>query len=516
MPAQSQQTVSPARSAAFDILLRVEREDSYASELLHSRMLDKLSPQDRGLTMEIVMGVLRWRSRLDAAIAQFSFTPFHRLDFEVLTALRIGAYQLEFLSGIPNRAAVNESVMLVKRAKKKSAAAMVNVILRKIASSVAQRRAAINEFDPERAGEPMRSSGPLVNRALAGEDAPHFLARQYSHPEWLVARWIGEYGVSAAAQICAANQQVPPTAVRLRERAFTAEDAKDAKQGKLGRVEKPDEAEVSQENNRDSASAQVALAPGRILHSARVVTDGDITHSEACREGRIAIQDEGSQLIAALVCLGEKGASDVDTTAGQRTGGRILDCCAAPGGKTSAIADRLPTSKIIAVDLHEHRARLMRQLVRQPNIEIITADATSLDIPGEFDRILVDVPCSGTGTLARNPEIKWKLKPDDLADLHRRQVAILSAMLDRLAPGGRLVYSSCSLEHEENEEVVEEALRERGAIRLTPVTALLEQLAADGELAWDDLESLTRGPYLRTIPGVHPCDGFFAAIIERL
>lgn len=557
---QEQQTVSPARAAAFDILVRVEREDAFASELLHSKLLDKLSPQDRGLTMEIVMGVLRWRSRLDAAIAQYSFTPFHRLDFEVLTALRIGAYQLEFLTGIPNRAAVNESVMLVKRAKKKSAAALANVVLRKIASSVAQRRQAMTEFDPGTAGAPVRSTGPLVNRALAGENAPHFLARQYAHPEWIVQRWIGEYGVTAAAQICASNQRVPPSTVRLRGEAEAVE--------------------------RELRDGDVEAGPGQLMGSARVVTHGDVSHTDACGQGRVVIQDEGSQLVAALVWAGVDTPAALEGMPGpgaptchsdpERSEGeeplrsdmvpgvevprsarndnlkntqalRVLDCCAAPGGKTSAIADRMPEAKIIAADLHAHRTRLMRQLVRQPNVEIITADATALGVPGEFDRVLADVPCSGTGTLARNPEIKWKLKADDLADLHARQVAILNAALDRLAPGGRLVYSTCSLEHEENEEVVEEVLRgwEVGdgrdvsadsihapspdgegcgtqgdsdvrRFRVVEVSELLRRLAAQGELAWDDLESLTRGPYLRTIPGVHPCDGFFAAVIERV
>ncbi len=205
MPPAPKQTVSLSRSAAFDILVRVERDDAYANELLHSHMLDKLSAQDRGLCMEIVMGVLRWRSRLDTAIAQFSFTPFHRLDFEVLTALRIGAYQLQFLTGIPSRAAVNESVNLVKRAKKTSAAPMVNVILRKIG------------------GLPPATASTLTDACGA---SPASLARHYAHPQWMVDRWAGEYGADAAARICAFDQQVPATALRLRteESALARDD----------------------------------------------------------------------------------------------------------------------------------------------------------------------------------------------------------------------------------------------------------------------------------------------------
>lgn len=451
MPPTTQQTVSPARGAAFDVLVRVERDQAYANELLHSHMLEKLSAQDRGLCMEIVMGVLRWRSRLDHAIAQFSFTPFPRLDFEVLTALRIGAYQLQFLAGIPNRAAVNESVNLVKRAKKTSAAAMVNVILRKIA------------------GLPQRDE-PATPQLGASASAAS-LARQFAHPEWIVERWLREYGADAATQICAFDQQVPATAVRLR----------------------------SDEPNL--ATEDAVLAPGNLLRSARTVTSGDITHTAACRDGHVVVQDEGSQLIAALVGHGS----------------RILDCCAAPGGKAWTIADRNPQASIIAADLHAHRARLMQQLVKAANIEIITADATQLPVAGEFDRVLADVPCSGTGTLARNPEIKWRLKPADLADLHQRQAAIVNAALDRLAPGGRLVYSTCSLEPEENEQVVDEVMRARASqFRVVDCADELRKLQAEGELTLYDPASLTRGVYLRTFPGLHPCDGFFAAMVEKI
>ena len=145
----------------------------------------------------------------------------------------------------------------------------------------------------------------------------------------------------------------------------------------------------------------------------------------------------------------------------------------------------------------------------------MTADATAMPLQARFDRVLADVPRSGTGTLGRNPEIRWRLQPDDLADLHRRQVAILNAGVARLEPGGRLVYSTCSLEPEENVDVVNEVLASSGNLRLRKCRVELERLRDDGELAWEDLDSLVSGPFLRTLPGVHPCDGFFAAIIGR-
>ncbi len=179
------------------------------------------------------------------------------------------------------------------------------------------------------------------------------------------------------------------------------------------------------------------------------------------------------------------------------------------------LAQRNPGATIVAAEIHPHRARLLQRMLEREhaNVEVITADATALPIAGQFDRVLADVPCSGTGTLARHPEIKWRLRPGDLAALHEKQAAILRAALDRVAPGGRLVYSSCSLEREENEDVVEQALT--ADFRLLDCAGELRRLQRDAELVWPDLTALTSGPFLRTLPGLQPCDGFFAAILVR-
>lgn len=450
--------VSPARVAAYDILLRVERESSYASELLHSSAYQSLSTADHALVTELVMGVLRWRSRLDDEIATASSQQLPKLDLEILLALRLALYQFRWLDRIPQRAALHESVELVKRARKRSAATFVNAVLRKLSTRSRDRNASEEE----------NSSADALAQALA-------------HPQWLVESWVKEYGLSAAQAICRHNQTVPTATIRLRDPKA--------------------EQRLSQEN--------ISLLPGGILASARRVQAGDITKTKAFRSGQIAIQDEASQLVAALV-----GSTQKESL-------RILDCCAAPGGKTLAIADRNPNSTITAVELYPHRARLLQKLlrVREPSaarIHIVVADAHHLPISRSFDRILADVPCSGTGTIARNPEIKWRLRPEDLKELQQRQIAILRAALDHLAPSGRLVYSTCSLEREENEEVVERSLADADAVRLVDCRTELDSLKALGELTWPDLASLTRGPYLRTVPGVHPADGFFAAILERI
>jgi len=442
-------SASPARAAVFDILLRVELQDAYASELMHSGRLDSLSQADRGLTTELVMGVLRWRSRLDSVIAANSSRPLNRLDTEVLLALRIAAYQILFLTRIPARAAINESVELVKRARKTSAAAFVNAVLRKLSDR-----------------------GFAVEQQPTGsEQSPGQLADEFAHPQWLVARWIHNFGSRTAEALCAHGQRVPATAIRVEDEAVPRELEADG----------------------------IQLAPGALLTSARLVTGGEITQTRALREGRAFIQDEASQLVALLVGRGS----------------RILDLCAAPGSKTAAIAARNPDAVIVAAELHPHRADLLRQRVQAANVHVVTTDATNLEMSSDFDRVLADVPCSGTGTLARNPEIKWRLKAADLPDLHVRQVAILQSALGQLAPGGRAVYSTCSLEPEENQSVVDEVLSASLDYRLLDCRLELERLQAGGELALDDVGSLLNGAYLRTLPGIHPSDGFFAAIIER-
>jgi 16S rRNA (cytosine967-C5)-methyltransferase len=452
--------VSPARAAAFDILLRVERESSYASELLHSKTYARLTEVDHSLTTELVMGVQRWRSLLDSQIATSSAQPLAKLDLEVLTALRLAVYQLLLLRRIPARAAINESVELVKRARKRSAAPFVNAVLRKLASG------------PSPSNELPHVIGPASAKSIAAMNA---------HPLWLVERWSQAYGLNSALRICLHDQAVPTTAIRLR---------------------RPEaEAQLRAEG--------IELAPGAFLASARRVQRGDITKTAAFRTGLCVIQDEASQLVAALVGHGE----------------RVLDCCAAPGGKALAVADRNPGADVAAVDLHPHRARLLRKLLsaHDPkinaaarNIRVIAADARKLPFAAAFDRVLADVPCSGTGTLARNPEIKWRLTPEDLADLQVRQLAILRSAMAQVAAGGRLIYSTCSLEREENEAVIERSLAEDSSFRVVDCRAELQRLQQEDELIWPDFASLTRGPYLRTLPGVHPCDGFFAAILEKI
>jgi len=522
--------VSPARTAAFDILLRVETTDAYASELLHSFRVDKLSPADHGLATEIVMGVLRWRSVLDEQIAphinqrpsaakavRASATPparleagpsrkdpLSKLDAEVITALRIGTYQLLFLDRIPAHAAINESVELVKKARKRSAAGMVNAILRQIGKQTSPKNVLVNRGSEALLREGIASAMPkeqspgvapsgagaaaakaanksgmhsarleaVPSRSVPAATAPstdrdHSAIR--AHPAWLVQRWQQNYGTAAAQAICSYDQTTPNTVIRADHNLID-----------------------------ELASEDIQLGSGRLLKNAHPVMRGDITTTRAFLDKRLTIQDEGSQLIALL--LGR--------------GGLILDCCAAPGGKTRIIAGQNPQATVIAIELHPHRAMLMKRLLPPSNIHIIATDIRTMPFATPFDRILVDAPCTGTGTLARNPEIKWRLKPEDISRLRAYQTEILTAAAQKLAPGGQLLYSTCSLESEENEAVIHRILQANHSFRLLDMGDRLAELHKEDVLACDP-RWLLRGPYLRTIPGVHPCDGFFAALLER-
>jgi 16S rRNA (cytosine967-C5)-methyltransferase len=251
----------------------------------------------------------------------------------------------------------------------------------------------------------------------------------------------------------------------------------------------------------------IELAPGNFLANVRCVVSGDIFSTGAFRKGRVRIQDEGSQLVAELAGHGQ----------------RILDACAAPGGKTAILAERNSGAEITACDVSKRRLAEMQRLLQGhlsgSRIEYVTADVINQKWKTEFDLILCDVPCSGTGTIARNPEIRHRLKEDDLDRQHRRQVEILSATMRGIKPGGRLLYSTCSLEPEENEAVIRRCLQQQTDVELMRLESEIERLEQAGILHAEGAtrmrETALVNGCLRTLPGVHGCDGFFAALLTR-
>lgn len=453
--------VTHARRIAFEVLRRVEAEAGYASDVLHSELDENVKPADAGLATELTLGVLRWRRLLDILLERQLKKPTARLDLPVAIALRMGLYQLRFLERVPPRAAVNESVELVKRAKKSSAASLVNAVLRRL-SDEAKRPA--EELLP-----------PNVSPAER-------LAIVYSHPTWMVERWLSRFGEGRTIRLLAANNRAPRLSCVVHETNL--------------------QHQISRSLEKDGLHVE----PGRLLRSAFAVSGGSPARMEIFRQGWISVQDEASQAIPLLLDVHE--------------GDRVLDLCAAPGGKTAPLVRAAGArGLVVAADRHAHRLRAMReQFMRLAlrNVKLVELDATQpLPFDVKFQRILVDAPCSGTGTLARHPEIRWRLKPSQLAELHELQVTMLASAAVQLASGGRLVYSTCSMEMEENEEVVEEVLGGNRALRRVPAAEVERSLAPWLVEGVAPASLLDGEGQFHTAPDENLTDGFFAGILTR-
>jgi 16S rRNA (cytosine967-C5)-methyltransferase len=413
-PPPAHTPITPARSAAFAILLRVADTSAHSDDLLHGPGISALSQADRNLAHTLVLGVLRWQLALDARMLPLLQRPDQALPTPVATALRMGAFQLLHLDRIPAHAALSESVELVRAANHPHAAGMVNAILRKLTRQP--------------------PAAPKLYETAAA------FAERLAHPLWLANRWVQNYGRTAALAILAHDQTEPqPT---------------------------------------------ILFAPA---------------------EAELPHLDDGSRLVAELAAAAHPNPT------------RIWDTCAAPGGKTLILAARHPSAHLLATDANPRRLQALTARLEGTFTETLHADATKLpETEGLFDLILCDVPCSGTGTLSRNPEIRQRLQPSDLARQATRQREILTAALARLAPGGHLLYSTCSLEPEENEQVVGAALATTPGVTQLPLDPILTQLATTGLFTAEPPADLLRNGQLRTLPGANfSGDGFFAALLHR-
>lgn len=441
--------VTPARLEAFRILFRVERDGAYAAPLLASARLAELSPEDRRLTHELVLGVLRHRGELDYVVNATTERPAEKLDLSVRIALWLGLYQLRHLERVPEHAAVSESVELLKNGRSWRAAPLVNAALRK---AVRDRTEAPDE----------RVRDPLNRLSIAR-----------SHPRWMLERWVAELGETETEALARTNNTHPPAAFRI------------------NMLRAPSLARVMSE----LADAGVEVRESSLAPDAYVVERGSIAPtSRLVQRGWVYFQDEASQLVARLV--------------GARSGERVLDVGAAPGGKSTLLAAQMGNNGlVVAVDLYPARLAMLVETCHRLAARIVqpvAADA-SVDLPlstdADFDRVLLDAPCSGTGTLRRNPEIKWRLEPSSIARFAELQGRLLRRAAERVRPGGRLVYSTCSVETDENEAVVEAFLAESSEFTLAE-TEVAAELRTD------------RG-FVRTFPHRHGSDGFFAAVLER-
>ncbi|HSE97241.1 MAG TPA: 16S rRNA (cytosine(967)-C(5))-methyltransferase RsmB, partial [Blastocatellia bacterium] len=441
--------VSPARRAAYDILRRVYSEGAYAAPLVAALAASDLSREDRALAQEIVMGVLRMQKSLDYFVERYSRRRLDRIDLPVLIAIRMGLYQIRHLTRIPQSAAVNESVNLVKRARHASAAPLVNAALRQAARNLDEQPGGTLDDPDERASV------------------------EVSHPRWMIERWVALLGREEAIALARANNRTPALAFRVNTLRASESEA-------LASLE----------------AEGVLIRASHLVPGAFVLEGGpSAAYIEAAEEGTIYIQDQASQLVSQLL----------DVKSDQR----VLDLCAAPGSKTSHIAALAPNSTwIMACDIHPHRLAELVASCRRLGANSV--DAVALDASREFplderamkfDRVLVDAPCSGTGTLRRNPEIKWRLSPEDPRRLSDVQLELLARAAEAVADGGRLVYSTCSIEREENEDVITRFLSGGAAFRLIEPVAHPDLISGEG--------------FVRTYPHRHDMDGFFAAVMEK-
>ena len=341
--------------------------------------------------------MLRWQLWLDKLIEHFTKRSVESLDLPVRLALRLGLYQLRFLTRIPASAAVNESVNIVRSAKVSSAAAFVNAVLRR-----AIREA---EFDP---------AGQIT-------DPIEKLAIETSHPVWLIERWVEAFGFAEAEAFARANNLVPPTAFRLLDK---------------------DESRII-DRLREAGGV---VEPSQVAEDAWRVAGATSVVRELAAEGKIYLQDEASQFVAQTVSV--------------KAGERVLDLCAAPGGKTTLMAKRVEDAAVVvASDISQKRLETVVKISASHNLNSITSvvldAAQQLPFePRSFDRVLVDAPCSGTGTLRRNPEIRWRISETDIRELAAQQKLFLQHAARVLKPGGQLVYSTCSVETDENDQVI--------------------------------------------------------------
>lgn len=448
--------IAPARQAAYDVLRAVSTGRADLPTALARARTRLGDERDRALAGEIATGTLRWQNAFDHVLSTFAKRPSAKLDPEVLDVLRMTAFQLLHLDRIPASAAVNDAVDLTRKAGKKSAAGLVNAVLRRISRE--------------------RTHLPLPPKPAAPDDraaALAYLSTTLSHPAWLAARWLDRYGLEAAEGWARFNNG--PAALTLRaNRLRTTRDALAAALRAHG----------------------VETEAARFAPDGLIVVSGNPLLTPLADEGLFAVQDESSQLVALL--------------AGATPGSRVLDACASPGGKTTAMAsDMEDRGLLVATDVRGRRVDLLARTVRSSGaqcVRVIQADASgALPFGPVFDMVLLDAPCSGLGTLRRDPDIRWRRGPEDLPRLAATQLKMLEQTAGVLKRGGRLVYATCSSEPEENEEVVGRFLDGR--------TDLV--LASPGDFPPAVQPFLTPAGHFRTEPFRHQLEAFFAAMLVK-
>jgi 16S rRNA (cytosine967-C5)-methyltransferase len=449
--------IAPARIAAYEILTAVSAGSADLPTAIAVARGGLRDDRDRALAAEIASGVQRWRAALDHLIVEFSTRDMSRLDPEIVEILRLSAYQLLHLTRVPASAVVDDAVNLAGRAGKRSASGFVNAVLR----TISRQRASLPL--------PPRPADPNDRAAVLD-----YFSITLSHPRWLAARWYDRLGFDVAETWHQFNNAPGAVTLRANRLRMTPQELVDR-----------------------LAAAQVRVHSAAFAPDGLVVDEGHPLRGPGVDEGWFVVQDEASQLVTLL--------------AGEHPPTRVLDTCAAPGGKTTALAAAMNgRGLLVASDLRDRRVNLLRRTVAATgaaNVRIVQADLLKpLPFAAEFDCVLIDAPCSGLGTLRRDPDIRWRRSDSDLLSLAARQLTMLQHASEVVVPGGRLIYATCSSEPEENEDIVEAFLA------AAPGFAPVHAGEAHPKLAGSLIDS--RG-HLRTQPHLHGLEAFFGAVFER-
>ncbi|MFY9285563.1 MAG: 16S rRNA (cytosine(967)-C(5))-methyltransferase RsmB [Tissierellaceae bacterium] len=435
------------RQLALKVLVDINKKDAYSNIELN-KIGKGLDPRDENLIRELVYGVIENRLYLDHVITKASKIRLKKLHPHILDIVRMGLYQIIFMDRIPDSAAVNESVKLAKKYGHRGSVGYVNGILRAI----------------------IRDKDRFTH--IDKEDMVSYISIKYSHPEWMVKRWIGEFGLDFTESLCKANNERPLLNVRVNSLKISRQDLK-------ARLEEKG----------------MTLKEGQYARDCLIIQEAqNITGLQEFKEGLFTIQDESSMLVGQIM--------------DPREGSTLLDVCSAPGGKATHMAQIMGNKGlVISRDIYQHKLSLIRENSKRLGIDILKVenhDALERDeeLVGKVDYLLIDAPCSGLGLIRRKPEIKWQRREEDIAALSRLQYDIISNVKDYIRLGGNLVYSTCTIEKDENINLIKRFLEENPNFKLVSLENSLDHK--------DKLANLKDG-YLELYPHIHGTDGFFIA-----
>ncbi len=439
-----------ARYTAVRLLSRYERSDSYVDKLLNHEMNhSNLSHQDKALLNELVIGVIRWKNKLDWTLTGFYHGEFQKCLNIVKNAMRVGLYQILFLNKIPVHAAINESVEIVKRIQGEKTAGIVNAVLRNIS----------------RNQDNIRYPNP-------NQDLVYYFSIIHSHPKWMIKRWIDFFGEKFTEELVDANNRRPGVTLRVN----TMQSSKD----KI----------LSIFNEKD---VKYSISPYLDTSISIYSTHNNIAQTELFRSGEITVQDTSATFAAILT--------------GAKPGDSVVDLCAAPGGKSHMIGEMMKNlGKVLAVDKYHSKLQFIKEGADRLGLTIVEpvrGDATNIKFDKDIDVVLADVPCSGLGTLSKKPDIKWKRDQDDIPALQLTQREILANATKIVKTGGTFVYSTCTIEPEENSDNMKWFLENNPEFELEPAEKFIPaELCKDG--------------FMQTFPHLHNMDGAFAARLKKV